>query len=217
VLAEAAARRGARFIHVGSCAEYGHAPAPHREDGPTEPIGPYGALKLEATRLVMALDSPWVVLRPFRTHGPLSQAGLIPAACRAALTGAPFPMTSGEQVREWNHIDTIAAGLLRATTDPAATGHLWNLGGGPALSVRAMVERIFSLAGADPAQIQVGARPQRPGEVPRLVGEHSKWRAAFGPLLGPSLDPGLADTLAGQRAQLGAPQPHPSLRGGPSV
>jgi len=156
--------------------------------------------------LTRTTDLEAVVVRPFRAYGPGDTQSVVAAACRAALTGAPFPMTDGAQVREWNHVDAIAAGILAAGAHPDAAGRVLNLGGGERRSVRGLVEAVYRLAGADPALVQPGALPRRAGEVERFWGDHTAAEALWGPLPHTSLDDGLADTLAWHRARLdGAP------------
>lgn len=202
-VAEAARACGARLVQVGTCEEYAGGEVPYAESQPPRPTSPYSALKAAATAWVLALHHahglPVTVVRPFRAYGPGEARGLVPEACRAALAGRPLPMTDGAQVREWNHVDAIASGLVAVAAHPDTVGRVLNLGGGPRLSVRELVARIYALAGADPALVQAGALPRRPGEVDRFWGEHSATTALLGPLPHPDLDQGLAETLAWYR------------------
>jgi len=184
-VAEATGRRGIPMLHVGTCAEYGRAPAPFKEDGIADPIDAYGKLKLEAT-LRMVAQPHITVVRPFRAIGPGDESSVVAAAARAALAGDPFAMTTGEQRREWNHVDAIAEGILRAAAHPEAQGRLLNIGGGPVASVLEAVRLVFAAAGADGGLIQVGARPQRRGEIPLLAGDHSQTVRLWQPLAQPS-------------------------------
>lgn len=198
-VARAALAQGARLLHVGTCAEYGLAEAPLREDTPLAPVSAYAALKAAASGWVMALTRATglqaTVVRCFRAYGPEDRSGLVGTAARAALAGRPFPMTDGAQVREWNQVDALAAGVLAAAAHPEAVGRVFNLGGGERAPVRDVVARIYRLAGADPGLIQVGALPRRPGEVEQLWGDHAAGEALWGPLPNPPLDEGLADLI----------------------
>ncbi len=198
-VAAAAESAGARLVHVGTCDEVAGAPAPMNEGAPVATNSPYGALKAAASEYVRmrgrvgALSA--VVLRPFRAYGPGGRGGLVPAACRAALAGAPLPTTDGAQVREWNHVDAIAAHVVAAGAHPEAPGRLLHLGGGPRLSVADLARRIFVLADRDPAGVQTGALPRRAGEVEALYTDAAAADALFGPAPRPGLDEGLRDTL----------------------
>lgn len=204
-VAEACAATGARMVQVGTCEELAGNPVPFSPDAAPAPTSPYSALKAAATAWVLAahhsLGLQATVVRPFRSFGPGEARGLVPAACRAATQRQPFPMTDGRQVREWNHVDAIAAGLVALAAHPDAVGRVLNLGGGPRLSVRALVDRIFRLADADPALVQPGALPRRAGEVDAFWGDHAATDALIGPLPQPDLDDALRQTLAAsQRA-----------------
>jgi len=193
-VAAGAAQWGARMIHVSTCAVYEGGQAPFHEDATLSPHSPYGQLKLAAERAVQAqVDLNAVVLRPFRTYGPGCREGLIAEACRAALSGDTLLLTDGGQIREWNHVDTIAAGILRAGSLTA--GEVINLGGGDRRSVFEMVTRIFDLAGASMRAVQPGSQPRRPGEVDRFWGDHQRAEARWGPLPHVDLDAGLRQTL----------------------
>ena len=205
-VAEACRAVGARLVAVGTCEEYGDAEAPFREDAAVAPVSPYSALKAAATAWVTmrarTSDLDAVVVRPFRAYGPGGRGGLIPAACRAALRGEPFEMTDGAQVREWNHVDAIAAGVVAAGAHPDARGRVLNLGGGPRAAVLEVAQTLFALAGADPGLLRPGALPRRAGEVDRFWGDHAAAEALWGRLEQPSLADGLADTLEWHRSLL---------------
>ena len=203
-VATAAQNVGARLVHVGTCAEYGPIPTPYQERSECRPAGDYGVLKHQATMCIvenMALD--WTVVRPFRAIGPSDGASVVWSACQAALRQEVFPMTDGLQVREWNHVDAIAHGIVAAGAHPDAVRQIINLGGGPRLSVRDVVFRVFALAAADEGLVRVGARSRRSHEVDALFGDHAKAFAMWGEISQPPLDDTLASMLAVQARQIG--------------
>jgi len=189
-IAEACASVGATLIHVGTCAEYGQATAPYTENAPCAPVDAYGTLKLEASLNLLdrARHQPIAVVRPFRAIGPEDATSVVAQAARAALSRTEFEMTDGTQVREWNHVDAIAAGIIATGMHKAALGRVLNVGGGPIASVLSAVQMVFRAAGAPTDLIQVGARPQRDGEVPLLAGDHSQARALWGSIPQPTLE-----------------------------
>lgn len=188
-----------RMIYAGSCAEYGRVPAPYAEDQVPAPTSAYGRAKSTASAQVLELGH--TVVRPFRAIGPGDTSSVVAAAAQAALSGQPFEMTTGEQVREWNHVSAIARGIIAAGAHENAAGCALNLGGGQTSSVRSVVEQVFTLAGADLGQLRVGARPQRPGEVPLLSGNHERSRALWGVLPQPDLSVTLAEAVDWTRRQ----------------
>lgn len=194
-LLSAAARAGVgRAVLAGSCLEYtGHGrlpdvPAPSAprcdESSPTEPPEPYGATKaagglLQRTRARELGLRTWY-LRVASLYGAGDHAAkFLPSAVGAAVTGRPFEMTRGEQVREWLHVeDAVAALLAAAGVDPPEPVTTLNVGTGEGLSLRDLVGSVFEIAGADPTLIRAGARPYR-GEVHRLVMDVSRARTAL--------------------------------------
>lgn len=195
---------GARLVHVGTCAEYGAIPAPYREDQPCVPGGEYGRLKYAASQLVLkATGLDWRVVRPFRAIGPGDEVSVVAAAARAALRAEVFEMTDGTQVREWNHVQAVAQGIVAAGAHPDAKHQVINVGGGPRMSVRNVVERIFVLADADLGLMRPGARERRPHEVDALYGDHMRSRSLWGEVEQPSLDETLQAVLSWQDARMG--------------
>jgi len=130
-----------RLVHVGSSEEYGNGPAPFREEQDPAPVSPYSAAKVAATAFVRMLCSSFglraVVLRPFLTYGPDQGTGrMIPALIHSALAGRDFPMTGGEQTRDFNYVDDIVAGMVRAADAPGVDGLIINLGCGEPRRIR---------------------------------------------------------------------------------
>ncbi len=207
-IAEEAARLGVHLVHVSSCAVYEGSRAPFSETDPLRPQSPYGRLKLEAEEEVAALSRGGLqatVLRPFRAYGPGCTSGLVAEACHAATSGCELELTDGSQVREWNHVDSIAAGIIWAAQSRPA-GDVLNLGGGDRISVGLLARRIFRLARVPEERIVQGARPRRPNEVDRFWGDHRRAESLWGPLPHRDLDAGLQQTLDWHSARLRAAQ-----------
>ena len=202
-VAKACASIGATLIHVGTCAEYGQSTTPYTENAPCRPVDTYGTLKLEASLRLLerAPHQPIAVVRPFRAIGPGDVTSVVAQAAKAALTRTEFEMTKGTQVREWNHVDAIAAGIIATGMHKAALGRVWNVGGGPNASVLSAVQMVFRAADAPTKLIRVGARPQRDGEVPLLAGDHSQAQALWGPISQPSLEATIALAVQWHRSR----------------
>lgn len=204
-LAVAASQPTARLIQVGTCEEYGDGQAPFHEDDAPRPVSPYSHAKAQATREILArYGDRATVARPFLTYGP-GQTGprLVPSAIRAALSGSPFQTTAGTQTREFNFVEDIARGLLACRAD-AVRGRVVNVGGGPELTVAAMVRRIYALCDADPSAVQP-VLPARSGEVERFYGDHRRARELLGHRPRVDLDEGLRRTIAACKASPPSP------------
>ncbi len=189
-----------RVVLAGTCYEYG---ARDTTEG-LDPYNVYAASKVAAWAFARAywraMGLPTTVVRPFQVYGPGQPLhSLVPSAIRAALTGEDFPMTPGEQQRDFIFVEDVAEGFLAAAIAPDLEGESLDLGTGQARPVRQVVERIWAMTGAR-GQIRAGALPYRPGEVMYLAADADRttrltgWRAKVG------LDEGLRRTVDWVRA-----------------
>ena len=196
------------LLQCGTCEEYGTISAPFSEtDTPSEPVSPYSRAKLQASQALLKRASSGavriVVARPFLTFGPGQQnRQLVPAAIEAALKQTTFPMTRGEQTREFNFVSDTVDGLIRAATTPAVEGSIINIGSGDERRVVDVTHLIFRVAQADVALIEAGALPERPGEVPRFFADVRRCRDLLGHVPTVSLEEGLKQTVAWYREHL---------------
>jgi nucleoside-diphosphate-sugar epimerase len=202
----AATRRGAhapRVVLVGSAEEYGTAPSlPFREDGLALPLSAYGASKLAATNLALAVSDavPAVVLRPSLIYGPgQPMPQLVVSVVRAALAGGTCVIHGGTQTRDLVYVDDVVEALLRAAerANGPARGAVINVGSGEEHAVRHVAERIVALAGA--GTLEYRGASTRPGDVPRIVLDTGRARALLDWTARTPLDEGLRRTLDGFR------------------
>jgi nucleoside-diphosphate-sugar epimerase len=119
----------------------------------------------------------------FQAYGPHQPSHLlVPAALQAALAGEDFPMTSGEQEKDWIYIDDIVGGFQALLNSDLPPGTTVELGSGRATRVIDVVEEIFRIVDRGGRPI-FGAIPNRPGEDPRQIAEAERtatlinWRA----------------------------------------
>jgi nucleoside-diphosphate-sugar epimerase len=196
-----------RVVLLGTCYEYG---ARKTADG-LDPFSIYAASKAAAWAFARAywhaFGFPVVVARPFQVYGPgQPQHALVPSAIRAALAGDDFPMTPGQQQRDFTYVEDVVEGLLAAAAAPDIEGESLDLGTGRSHPVLAVVERIWTMTGAR-GRILAGALPYRPAEVMHLAAEADRaarltgWRAAV------SLEDGLRRTVLALRPDLEAASP----------
>src|SRR3954447_5231510 len=117
------------IVNSGTCEEYGDATPPIDEDQLVKPVSPFSVSKAAATLWCQMLHrtttAPIVTVRPFLCYGPQQDpVRLIPQAILAALAGRDFPMTNGEQTREFTHVGDIVEGYVRAAVTPEAVGQV---------------------------------------------------------------------------------------------
>lgn len=157
--------------------------APLCEDDACDPMDPYGASKSAAGSMVRALAfearHPLTYLRLASMLGRADDAHkLLPQVARALRAGQPIDLTSGEQRREWLHVEDGAQAVV-AAVDRGRPGVI-NIGTGQASSLRHLVERLASRMGADAGLLRFGARPQRVSELRELVMDVSRAKQALG-------------------------------------
>lgn len=153
--------QASHFIHISTGRVYLEQGRPIRESDPVETLHPYAASKAAADMLLQAaaLESGrrLTIVRPFAFTGLRDfQPRLFPSLLHAAAAGAPFPMTAGDQVRDFCAASDIArAIILCMDRSPIAQLEKFNLGGGVAMTVRQWIETVC----ADlelPVQVQFG-------------------------------------------------------------
>jgi UDP-glucose 4-epimerase len=192
--------RPQRIVLVGSGEEYGRqVKLPCSEDMPAHPVSPYSASKAAVTQFALLYHElfglPVVVLRPFVVYGPRQQPGmLVPALMHALSRGMSFPMTAGEQTRDFVHVDDVVDALVAAAVAKDAAGEVFNVCSGEEHSIREVAEMVARLAGAGDDALRIGEVPYRQNEVWRVVGSNEKARAilGWGPRVG--LEDGLRRT-----------------------
>lgn len=157
-----------RFIHMGTSEEYGNGKAPFREDQREIPVSPYSLTKIIATKMVEYLARegalPAVIVRPSLIYGPAQNFGmLIPDIIRACIEKKDFPMTSGNQTKDFLFVDDFIEGLLLAAQTPGIDGEIINLGSGKETPVREVAAMAIETL-RNPIKIRLGAIPHRKGE-----------------------------------------------------
>jgi UDP-glucose-4-epimerase GalE len=189
-----------RIVFSSSAGVYG-APArtPIRETDALAPINPYGATKLafENALTGYAAGYAWsaVSVRYFNAAGATAKLGedhrpethLIPNILAAVergevvrINGGDYPTSDGTCVRDYIHVDDLAAAHIAALelTATAKPGHLaCNLGSGTGFSNLDILHAAESVVGHAISH-ELGAR--RPGDPPALVASNDRARELLG-------------------------------------
>jgi nucleoside-diphosphate-sugar epimerase len=168
-----------RFVVCGSCFEYGRSAEQFDAipvTAPLLPVGPYAASKAAATMAAIGLAQQFgfelLILRPFHIYGEGEAANRFwPSLQRAAKRGEDFPMTLGEQVRDFTPVNRVAETFADALTRPelqAGIPVIENVGTGIASTLRAFAEHWWGAWGAR-GKLIPGAVLYRENEVMRYV------------------------------------------------
>jgi nucleoside-diphosphate-sugar epimerase len=179
-LAERAREAGVeRIVAAGTFAEYGRSADRYDLVPPDAPLAPttgyaaskaaaYAALSAYAIEQKMQL----AYLRVFSAYGEGQHAANFwPALRAAALAGGDFPMTAGEQIRDYVPVESVAATFCRVASGASLVAGeplVANVGSGCPVTMRAFAEEWWARFGAR-GQLRIGALPYRPNEVMRFV------------------------------------------------
>lgn len=195
-----------RFIHVGSCFEYGDKCGLVSEGAVLEPVSMYGATKAAATLLIMqqsrALGVPTVVVRPFGLYGPYDRDDkFVPQVIRACLAGTSLDVTGGEQVRDYTHADDAVRFFVKLVEMPIfPVGEIMNLASGQPVQLREIGQMVTELMNTAHL-LRWGVQPYRPDELKSLMANVDKADRLLGwrPMKG--LRQGLAETIRWYKEQ----------------
>lgn len=168
-----------RIIIASSCSEYGKSAERYEfipVDAPLEPVDAYGASKAAATLAAMAYardkKMELAVLRLFHIYGDGESSNRFwPTLKKAALDGSDFPMTSGEQIRDFMNVEQAAEYFLNYVTNVSiepGNPCIKNIGTGNPQSLLEFAEMWWSALGAK-GVIKSGVIPYRKNEVMRYV------------------------------------------------
>jgi UDP-glucose 4-epimerase len=190
------------FVFSSTAAVYG-IPADNEaaETSPTAPINAYGTSKLMSEWMLrdVAASSPlrYVALRYFNVAGSdsggrIGQATakatlLIKVACEAAVGkrlhvsvyGTDYPTPDGTGVRDYIHVEDLAAAHLDALSYLRKGGRpqVLNVGYGHGYSVREVLKSVERVAGHP---LTVREEPRRAGDPPILVARADRIRSELG-------------------------------------
>lgn len=151
------------------------------ETAPLGPLTPYGATKAAGEMLMSAYTASYgmrcTALRLTNVYGPGMQAkdSIVARLMRAIRLGRTFEIYGdGRQVRDYVHVSDVVAGMRQALSDERWQGPMV-IGTGRSLSVLEVVDEVRRVSGAD---FDVRHGPAKPGEMPAVIVDSSRARAA---------------------------------------
>ncbi|WP_406656576.1 NAD(P)-dependent oxidoreductase [Methanolobus sp. ZRKC2] len=196
------ANNGHRFIHTGSCFEYGQKNKPISEYDCLDPTSVYGATKASSVYLLSNMakgmqSEKLITLRPFGVFGEYE--GLhrfVPQAIDKLKNGHPMQMTPGEQIRDYIYIDDLIDAYILASTVPLTNKtEIINIGSGKGITMKKFAFMISNHLGASDGLLQFGALPYRPNEMMYLVANVNKAKSLLGWEPKTSIEKGLEHTI----------------------
>jgi len=201
----AARDRGARrVVFASSSSIYGDTPVmPKQEDMTPKPLSPYAISKLSAEQLCGVFTRLYgletVALRYFNVFGPNQDpaseyAAVIPKFIAAVAAGErPTIFGDGEQSRDFTYIANVVDANLRAAAVPEASGRVFNIASGRAITVNRMLALVGELLDK-PAEADY--TDPRPGDIRDSLADISAARDVLGYDPEVSFEDGMAMTVA---------------------
>ena len=191
-----------RLIFSSTCATYGETDAmPLTEDTPQQPFSVYGKTKLAIEHMIQsyhrAYGLAYITLRYFNASGADAsgeigeehdpETHLIPIALEAAagrrprmkIFGTDYPTPDGTCVRDYIHVNDIAAAhldCLRAFGEGLLAAEI-NIGTGHGLSNLQILETIARVTGQD---VEFDPAPRREGDLSQLYADATRARELIG-------------------------------------
>jgi len=191
-----------RFLFSSTAAVYGMpASGVADEQTPTQPINPYGMSKLMSETMLRDLGAAgamdYVILRYFNVAGcdPQGRIGqstpnatlLLKVACEHAvgkreglsIFGTDYATPDGTGIRDYIHVEDLAAAHLRALDHLRAKGGALtlNCGYGHGYSVREVIDAVQRACGH---ALNVTEQPRRIGDPPMLIARADELRRQLG-------------------------------------
>jgi UDP-glucose 4-epimerase len=207
------------LVFSSSATVYGeNAPVPMKEDFPTSATNPYGWTKIMQEQILRdaAVADPSLriaLLRYFNPVGahasgtigedpsgvpnnlmPLIAQVAVGRRAKVLVYGDDYPTPDGTGLRDYLHVEDLAAGHV-AALDRLATTEVpvstWNLGTGTPTSVRQMLDAFSRACGHD---VPFEIAPRRPGDIAASYADPSRAQDELGWRAARSIDDMCADT-----------------------
>lgn len=166
-----------KFIVAGSSFEYGESGSKYEYipvDAPLLPNNSYSISKVASYHVFMNFAKENNIslhyLRIFQVYGEGESSNRFwPSLRKAAISGADFDMTNGEQVRDFIHVSEVARKIVEEIFEMKVGETLVkNIGSGTPRSLRSFAEYWWKIWKAQ-GKIRFGAVPYRPNEIMRFV------------------------------------------------
>jgi GDP-4-dehydro-6-deoxy-D-mannose reductase len=182
--------RDVRVLIVGSAEEYGAQDAtayPIGETASLRPLTPYAAAKAAQEMIALQVQRSTgmhvVCTRSFNHSGVgHGDSYLLPTLVRRVRelpkSGGTLRIGNGDVLRDYTHVADVADAYVRLV-ERGIPGEVYNVCSGQGIRVRELADRVLKRSSVS-AEVTTDAQFLRAIDVPILVGDNSKLRAATG-------------------------------------
>ncbi len=204
----------ARILIAGSAEVYGaHPPAdyPLAETAALHPANPYAASKVAAEAYAVAAAASYrldvVVTRAFNHIGPGQDARFAVASfahqlARIAAGGNPLLLVGNlDAERDFLDVRDVVNAYVALLEGAGEAGQIFNIASGRAVAMKEILRQLVTIARVG-VEIRDDPTRLRPSDMPRVLGDAAKLRAATGwtPVI--SLPTSLRDVYTDARARV---------------
>jgi UDP-glucose 4-epimerase len=173
-----------KFVYMSTSEVYGYqTETPWSEEMEARPESPYGLTKYAGELHCQLMQRKLgdrhsiSIVRAFNVFGPAqSTKAVIPRIIGRCLRNENFQNNPGQQKREFNYVEDVVDGLVRAA-DRDYSGPV-NLCAGKNISIRELIERIIELTGSS-TKVEWTFK-YRPNEIWDLRGNNAKAKLVLG-------------------------------------
>jgi UDP-glucose 4-epimerase len=187
-----------KFLRIGSSDEYGHSSFPQKESFSENPITCYAFSKKSVSdflKMMFKSESfPSIVLRIFLVYGPNQNKNrFIPQIIKGCQENLKFPVSKGEQVRDFCYISDVVDAIYSALVCDISNAEVFNIASGNPVKIKDVVLMIKQIIGKGLPQF--GMLNYRDNEIMNLYGNVDKAKTELNWYPKVSLKEGLEKTI----------------------
>lgn len=189
-----------RLLTIGTCEEYGDK-APFIEDMRETPLSAYSCSKAAVTHLLQTIYRTHgvqsIILRPTLAYGPgQGNEMFIPAIINSLLRNEKFPMSGGEQTRDFVYIDDLIDAILKTMVIKNPGSQIINVSSCEPIKIIDLANMISTIIGNNSSELlEIGELEYRTGETMNYWAENKKIKKLLNWKPRTSLESGLRKTI----------------------
>ena len=184
------ANPGIRIVFAGTRQIYGKPDyLPVDEKHPVRPVDVNGINKMAGEWYHILYNNVYGIracsLRLTNTIGPRmrikdARQTFLGVWIRQVLTGKPFEVWGGEQLRDFTYVDDCVDAMMRAALHEEAFGQIFNIGGGKRISLRDLADLLVDTAGEGAYEVREYPADRKKIDIGDYYADDSRLRSLLG-------------------------------------
>ena len=186
------------FVFCSTAEVYGNNPIPFEENMKPNPVSPYSISKASAEMLCNMMHNmyghPITILRLFLIYGPGENSNrFIPKLITSLLNDKIFPMTKGEQKRDFVFVGDVVEALIKSSLSKKAKGETINISSGIQYRIKEIADKVSNIL--NKKKLIKIEMPYRENEQWEYCGDTSKAKSILNWEAKTKIDSGLRKTI----------------------